>query len=194
LQNGNGLLNSESEKVLIVGLGNPGKKYEMTRHNLGQMVLSAFAQRCAFPFKKERSLKGEIAHGDLKGKKLYLLFPTTYMNLSGESVSKTIQFFKIPLKGVLVLSDDVALPFGTLRFRTKGSAGGHNGLKNIEEHLGTDEYQRLKLGVSEPIIGSLEDYVLAPFTKEEQEKIPEITTQAINFIEEWLFQEMKEHT
>lgn len=186
-------MNSESEKALIVGLGNPGKKYELTRHNFGQMVLSAFAESSSFSFKKERDLKGELAKGDWKEKKLFLLFPTTYVNLSGESVRKTMQFFKIPTEDVLILSDDVALPFGTLRFRVKGSAGGHNGLKDIEEQLGTQEYQRLKLGVSEPAVGYLEDYVLAPFTKEEQEKIPEITTQAINFIEEWLFQEMKEH-
>lgn len=186
-------MNSKSEKALIVGLGNPGKKYDKTRHNLGQMVLSALAQRCALSFKKERDLGGEIARGEWKGKKLFLLFPTTYMNLSGQTVRKTMQFFKIPLEDVLILSDDIALPFGTLRFRDKGSAGGHNGLKNIEEQLGTQEYQRLKLGVDEPTVGYLEDYVLAPFTKEEQEKIPEITIQAIKFIEEWLFQERKEH-
>lgn len=186
-------MDSESQKALIVGLGNPGKKYEMTRHNLGQMVLSAFAKRSSLSFNKERDLQGEIAKGDWKGKKLFLLFPTTYMNLSGQSVRKTMQFYKIQTEEVLILSDDVALPFGTLRFRKQGSAGGHNGLKNIEECLGTQEYHRLKLGIGQPSVGFLEDYVLAPFTKEEQEKIPEISTQAINFIEEWLFQEMKEH-
>lgn len=180
-------------EALIVGLGNPGKKYENTRHNLGQMVLFAFAEKYGLSFKKESDLKGEIAKGDVKGKKVVFLFPTTYMNLSGQAVKKTMSFYKIPQEKVLILSDDAALPFGTLRYREKGSAGGHNGLKNIEECLGNQDYQRLKLGIGEPLVGYLEDYVLAPFSKEEQEKIPEIATESIGFIEEWLFQEMKEH-
>ena len=186
-------MNSESKKALIVGLGNPGKKYDLSRHNLGQMVLSAFAEKHSLTFKKEGDLKGEIAKGSWKDGKIFLLFPTTYMNLSGTAVLKTMSFYKIPAEEVLILSDDAALPFGTLRFRKKGSAGGHNGLKSIEESLGTQEYQRLKFGIGQPEVGYLEDYVLMPFTKEEQEKIPEISTQAVSFIEEWLFQEMKEH-
>lgn len=186
-------MESERKSALIVGLGNPGKKYEMTRHNLGQMVLDAFAEKYQLSFKKESALKGELAKGTVKERKVFLLFPTTYMNLSGQAVQKTMDFFKLSKEEVLILSDDVALPFGTLRFREKGSSGGHNGLKDIEEKLGTQEYQRLRLGVGEPSVGYLEDYVLAPFTKDEQEKIPEVTTQAVTFIEEWLFQEMKEH-
>ena len=186
-------MESESKKALIVGLGNPGKKYESTRHNLGQMVLSAFADKYLLPFKKESTLRGEVAKGTVKEGKVFLLFPTTYMNLSGQAVRKTMDFFKLSREETLILSDDVALPFGTLRFREKGSAGGHNGLKDIEEKLGTQEYQRPRLGVGVPAVGYLEDYVLAPFTKEEQEKIPEILTQAVTFIEEWLFQEIKEH-
>ncbi|MCB1082365.1 MAG: aminoacyl-tRNA hydrolase [Chlamydiia bacterium] len=186
-------MESESQKVLIVGLGNPGKKYEKTRHNLGQMVLDAFAQKLSFSFKKERDLKGEVAKGMWKEKKVFLLFPTTYMNLSGEAVLKTMQFYKIELDRILILSDDVALPFGSLRYRKRGSSGGHNGLKDIERCLGTQDYHRLKLGIGEPALIPLDEYVLAPFTKEEQEKIPEMTTQALNLIEEWTFQEMKEH-
>jgi PTH1 family peptidyl-tRNA hydrolase len=186
-------MESERQRALIVGLGNPGKKYELTRHNLGQMVLSAFAAKHQWPFKKESMLKGDVAKGMVKEGKVFLLFPTTYMNLSGQAVRKTMDFFDLSRAETLILSDDVALPFGTLRFRERGSAGGHNGLKDIEEKLGTQEYQRLRLGVGEPSFGTLEDYVLAPFTKEEQEKIPEILTRAVTFIEEWLFQEMKEH-
>lgn len=168
-------------------------QYAFTRHNLGQMLLFSFARKHGFSFKKEKELKGEIAKGNWKEGKVFLLFPTTYMNLSGSAVRKTMNFYKITIDELLILSDDVALPFGTLRFRKKGSAGGHNGLKNIEESLGTNQYQRLKLGIGEPPFGCLEEYVLNPFTKEEQEKIPEITAQGIHFIEEWLFQEMKEH-
>ncbi len=187
------MINSASQKALIIGLGNPGMKYNSTRHNLGQLVLFSFARKHALFFKKERDVKGEVAKGNWKDGKVFLLFPTTYMNLSGQAVRKTMNFYKITIDEVLVLSDDVALPFGTLRFRRKGSAGGHNGLKSIEECLGTDAYQRLKLGIGEPSLGCLEDYVLKPFTNEEQKKIPEITTQGINFIEEWLFQEIKEN-
>ena len=186
-------MDSESQKALIVGLGNPGMRYASTRHNLGQMVLFSFAKKHALSFKKERDLKGEVAKGDWKAGKVFLLFPTTFMNLSGQAVRKTMSFYKITIDDVLILSDDAALPFGTLRFRKKGSAGGHNGLKSIEECLGINEYQRLKFGIGQPSATYLEDYVLKPFTKEEQEKIPEITAQGINFIEEWLFQEMKEH-
>ncbi|MCB1107376.1 MAG: aminoacyl-tRNA hydrolase [Chlamydiia bacterium] len=181
------------ERALIVGLGNPGKKYEMTRHNLGQMVLFAFASRHQLIFKKDRELQGEIAQGTVKDKRVSLLFPTTFMNLSGQAVRKAMDFYKIDREGILVISDDVDLPFGTLRLRDKGSAGGHNGLKDIEENLKSQDYKRLRLGIGKPLVGYLEDYVLAPFTKEEQEKIPEFTTQAIDVIEEWLFQEMKEH-
>lgn len=186
-------MDSESQKALIVGLGNPGKKYDSTRHNLGQKVLFAFAKKHSLSFKKESDLKGEIAKGNWKDGKIFLLFPTTYMNLSGKAVRKTMSFYKVATDEVLILSDDAALPFGTLRFRRRGSAGGHNGLKSIEECLGTKEYQRLKFGIGQAAVDYLEDYVLKPFTKEEQEKIPEIITQGVNFIEEWLFQEMKEH-
>lgn len=182
-------MDSVGRKMLIVGLGNPGKKYFFTRHNFGQMVLYAFAEKHHFSFKKERDFKGEIAKGNWKEGKLLLLFPTTYMNLSGRAVRKTVDFYKISLEDVLVISDDAALPFGTHRFKSKGSAGGHNGLKSIQECLGTSEYQRLKMGVGEPLIGYLEDYVLSPFTKEEQEKLPEMITQGVIYLEEWLSRE-----
>jgi len=184
-------MESESRKELIVGLGNPGKKYEFTRHNFGQMVLYAFAEKNHFSFKKEREFKGEVAKGTWKKGKIFLLFPTTYMNLSGQAVRKIVDFYKISLENILIISDDAALPFGNHRFRDKGSAGGHNGLKSIEESLGTQDYQRLKLGVGEPLVGFLEDYVLSPFTKEEQEKLPEMITQGVTFLEEWLSREPK---
>jgi peptidyl-tRNA hydrolase, PTH1 family len=184
-------MQSESKKALIVGLGNPGKKYAFTRHNFGQMVLYAFAEKHHFSFKKEREFKSEVAKGTWKEGKLFLLFPTTYMNLSGQAVRKTVDFYKISLEDILIISDDAALPFGTHRFRSSGSSGGHNGLKSIEEALGTQNYQRLKLGVGEPLVGFLEDYVLSPFTKEEQEKLPEMITQGVTFLEEWLSREPK---
>lgn len=177
---------SESKKKLIVGLGNPGEKYSLTRHNFGQMVLYAFAEKHHFSFKKARELKGEVANGMWNGEKLLLLFPMTYMNLSGESVRKTMGFYKIALEDLLVISDDVALSFGTFRDRERGSSGGHNGLKSIEENLNTPNYHRLRMGVGEPSVGFLEDYVLSFFTEEEQKKLPEIISQGVRFLEEWL--------
>jgi len=137
-------------------------------------------------FKKEREFKAEVAKGNWNEETLFLLFPTTYMNLSGLAVRKIVGFYKIPLENILIISDDAALPFGTHRLRETGSAGGHNGLKSIEQSLSTQDYNRLKMGVGEPSSGFLEDYVLAPFTKEEQEKLPELITQGVNYLEEWL--------
>ena len=184
-------MDRESDKRLVVGLGNPGKKYGMTRHNFGQMVLYAFAEKHHFLFKKERKFLGEISQGVWNKERLFLLFPTTYMNLSGRAVRKSVDFYKIPLERVLILSDDVALPFGSFRLRKRGSAGGHNGLKSVEEAVGTRDYSRLRLGVGEGEVGVLEEYVLAPFTKEEQEQLPKMIAQGVICLEEWLSVEQK---
>ena len=186
-------MEGNSREALIIGLGNPGKKYEHTRHNLGQRVLFSFAEKYQLSFKKQSVLKGKIARGIVKEKRVLLLFPITYINLSGQAVRNTIHFFKLSLEEILVLSDDIALPFGILRFRKKGRSGGHNGLKDIEDKLETQDYQRLRLGIGKGDIDCFKEHVLAPFTTEEKEKIPEIITQAVIFIEGWLFQKMKEH-
>ena len=181
-------MESKSRLALIVGLGNPGKEYENTRHNMGFQVLRAFAERYNWTFKKQRDFKGEFAHGSCKEKKVILLLPTTYMNLSGQSVRKVFDFYKFSLEDVLVVTDDVALPFGTLRFRERGSAGGHNGLKSIESQLGTQEYSRLRIGIGDREHGLLEDYVLSCFTKDEKEKLPAVIDEAVAFLEKWLEQ------
>lgn len=180
------------KKALIVGLGNPGEAYQKTRHNLGQMVLSAFAKKHQLSFKRERAVKGQLAKGEVGERRVFLLFPTTYMNLSGGAVIKALRFCNLSIKELLVLSDDSALPFGMLRYRPKGSSGGHNGLKDIAEKLGTQEYARLRLGIGEPSLISLERYVLQRFTEEEEKKIDEIAAEASCFIEEWLSREKEE--
>jgi len=180
----------ERRKELIVGLGNPGKRYLLTRHNLGQRVIYAFAEKHHFSFNKEREIKGAIAQGIWEDKTLFLLFPMTYMNLSGSAVYRTIEYYGIAVASTLVISDDIALPFGECRFKNRGSSGGHKGLKSIETSLQTQDYPRLKLGVGEPLVGFLEDYVLAPFTQEEQEKLPEIIAHGVSFLEEWLSREI----
>jgi len=179
------------KRELIVGLGNPGKKYHLTRHNLGQVVLCAFAEKYHFSFRKAREVKGEIAQKGWGEGALFLLFPTLYMNLSGRSVRSTMNFYAIALEDILIISDDVSLPLGTCRLRSEGSSGGHNGLKSIEEALNTRDYHRLRLGVGRPLQGGLEEYVLSPFAREEQEQLSEMVTRGVTLLEEWLSRELK---
>src|SRR5690606_11561813 len=144
------------------------------------------AEKQGWTFKKDRSLKGEVAGGNVEEGKLFLLLPTTYMNLSGEAVRKVLNFFKLDLSGLLIVADDISLDFGELRYRVKGSAGGHNGLKSIEAHLGTQEYERLRVGIGDRLSGLLEDHVLSPFTGEEKNQLPEVIKKGVQFLEEWL--------
>ena len=134
---------------LLVGLGNPGSKYESTRHNMGFLAVDGLARRKGFRFNKLRfrAWTGQWKVGD---QQVLVMKPQTYMNLSGESVGEAARFYKIPADHVLVISDDVSLPAGKLRIRAGGSAGGHNGLKNIIQHLGTDRFPRIKVGVGSP--------------------------------------------
>jgi PTH1 family peptidyl-tRNA hydrolase len=176
----------EVEKLLIVGLGNPGKKYEKTRHNLGAMVVRAFAEKREWRFKKKFRLKGEVAEGVEEGSRICLLLPTTYMNLSGESVVKVVKFYAIPLSHILIISDDVCLSFGTLRYREMGSSGGHNGLESIESCLGTRSYQRLRIGIGDRKEVFLEDFVLTPFTEEENKRLPGVIEEAGLFLKKWI--------
>lgn len=175
-----------SKSILIVGLGNPGKKYEMTRHNLGFMIVKAFAEKHGWAFKKERFLKGEVALGREDEAQIIMLLPDTYMNLSGQAVRKTVDFFKVALSDLIVVCDDIALDFGVIRYRDKGSSGGHKGLKDIEVQLGTQEYSRLRAGIGDRECGLLEDYVLSPFIEEEKIRLPEVIKEGVGFLEKWL--------
>lgn len=134
---------------LLVGLGNPGSKYESTRHNMGFLAVDGLARRKGFRFNKLR-FRAWTAEWMVNGEKVLVMKPQTYMNLSGESVGEAARFYKVPADHVLVISDDVSLPVGKLRIRKSGSAGGHNGLKNIIQHLGTDVFPRIKVGVGMP--------------------------------------------
>ena len=150
---------------LIVGLGNPGPKYEWTRHNVGFLVVDELAERANLPVQKLK-FKALTNTALIGGQSVLLMKPTTYMNLSGEAVGQAARFYKIPPERVLVISDDVALPQGKLRIRRSGSAGGHNGLKNIIAHLGSDQFPRVKVGVGgKPHPDSdMADWVLSKFT------------------------------
>ena len=159
-------------KYLIVGLGNIGAEYAETRHNIGFKVLDALAGVSNTLFTTARY--GDVAEVKHKGRTLVLLKPSTYMNLSGKAVRYWLDTEKIPRENLLVVSDDIALPFGTLRMRQKGSAGGHNGLKNIAELLGSEEFARMRFGVGGDFPrGHQIDYVLGEWTPEEREAMPQ---------------------
>ncbi len=173
---------------LIVGLGNPGSAYKETRHNVGFKVLEALSSQKGWAFRSDPNLKGRLAQGIIGKEQVKLLLPSTFMNRSGESVRACMEQFKVPLDRLMVVSDDVALPLGAIRLRSKGSAGGHNGLKNIEAHLGTQYYARLKIGVGSPNGLVLSDYVLEAFSLEERGAVKESVSQAICVLEMWVQQ------
>ncbi|MCB0737154.1 MAG: aminoacyl-tRNA hydrolase [Bacteroidetes bacterium] len=150
-------------KYLLVGLGNIGQEYELTKHNIGFIILDALAGASSFVFKGQRY--GDVATGRFKNKQVILLKPNTYMNLSGQAVRYWLQQEKIPLENLLVITDDLALPEGKLRLKGKGSDGGHNGLKNIQTLLNTQQYARLRFGIgSEFSKGQQVNYVLSPWS------------------------------
>jgi len=168
-------------KFLIVGLGNPGREYAETRHNAGFMVLDALAGASNIVFKTDRL--AEVAEMRYAGKSLVLVKPNTYMNLSGKAVRYWMDAFKIPHQHVLVITDDLALPLGTLRLRAKGSDGGHNGLKDIQAILGHTNYPRLRFGIgSEFSKGSQVDYVLGEFSQDEQSLLNETIQRSVDCI------------
>ena len=169
---------------LIVGLGNPGEKYERTRHNVGFLVVDALAERLGVPVQKlkHRALTNTVR---LAGQKALLMKPVTFMNLSGEAVGDAARFYKLPPERVLVISDDTALPLGKLRLRKGGSAGGHNGLKSIIQHLGTDQFPRLRVGVGEKPHPDYDmaDWVLGKFQGEDRKAIDAAVKRAADAVE-----------
>ncbi len=164
---------------LIVGLGNIGIEYADTRHNIGFMVLDAWAQASNIVFSSKRY--GYIAECRHRGQKIILLKPSTYMNLSGKAVNYWLQKEKIPIENLLVIVDDLALPLGTLRIRKQGSDGGHNGLKDISDVLGSISYTRLRLGIGDAFSkGRQVDYVLGSWTEQELKVLSEVFTKAVD--------------
>jgi peptidyl-tRNA hydrolase, PTH1 family len=154
--------------VLIVGLGNPGQEYAHTRHNAGFLAVDALAEALQEKWKTNTAAKAEVIETRYFDTKLVLAKPQTFMNLSGDAVAKLAQAFHIAVNDIWIVSDDVALPLGTLRIRTGGSAGGHNGLKSIIERLGSEGFVRFRIGVNEPPARvPLENYVVEKFTKTE---------------------------
>lgn len=167
---------------LIAGLGNIGEKYCFTRHNAGFMVLDKWAMDEGFSFREEKKLKCLLAKKDDK----IFIKPTTFMNLSGEAVRAVMDYYKINVKDILIIYDDIALDLGKIRFRANGSDGGHNGIKSIIQHVGTKDFDRLKVGIGpQPNIPS-ENYVLANFPKEQHEELKTVLKKSIEAVEFYL--------
>ncbi len=169
------------KKFLVVGLGNIGPKYHNTRHNIGFRILNALAQKEELSFETQKL--GDLTTYKFKGRTIILLKPSTYMNLSGKAVRYWLEKEKIPLENLLVITDDINLTFGTIRLKAKGSAGGHNGLKDIEAQLHTSKYCRFRFGVGAAFNkGRQVDYVLGEWNEEEETTMPERLEKAIALI------------
>lgn len=172
-------------KYLIVGLGNPGAKYENTRHNIGFKVVEEFAKMRDVQFSTQKH--GEVAEAKWKGRAVILLKPNTFMNLSGKAVNYWMKKENISTENLMVIVDDISLPFGVLRLKGKGSDAGHNGLKDIQRVLGTPKYARLKFGVGNDFYpGKQADYVLGEWKKNEALDLPERIDMSTNFIKDFV--------
>lgn len=168
---------------LVVGLGNPGDKYDGTRHNIGFETIDYISRKYNIDVTRVK-FKGVIGEGFIGGEKVILLKPTTYMNLSGESVREAMSFYKLTEEDIVIIYDDISLEVGKIRIREKGSAGGHNGIKSIISNINTDVFPRIKIGVGQPT-GDLVSHVLGRFSKEEAEdlkEVVEVSSKAVEII------------
>ena len=172
---------------LIVGLGNYPKEYEFNRHNIGFMSVDNFAQKYSADFKTEAKFKADVAAVNFSGEKVLLLKPLTFMNLSGEAVQKVAAFYKIDVKNILVVFDDISLDLGKFRFRSSGSDGGHNGIKSIIGMLSSDKFPRLKLGIGpQPSFMKSEKFVLQNFSQEQMLLLNKVVLTSVEAIEDYL--------
>ncbi|WP_449538331.1 aminoacyl-tRNA hydrolase [Ferdinandcohnia sp. Marseille-Q9671] len=171
---------------LIVGLGNPGRQYEDTRHNVGFKVIDELSIRLQISLDKAK-FNGVFGQGLVRGEKVLLLKPLTYMNLSGESIRPIMDYYDIVVDDILVVYDELDLPVGRIRLREKGSAGGHNGMKSIIQHIGTQEFKRIRIGIDRPKNGmKITDYVLGRFQEEESLGIKEAIQRSADAAEQWV--------
>jgi PTH1 family peptidyl-tRNA hydrolase len=181
-----------SDQYLIVGLGNPGSKYESTRHNVGFQALDLLAKKHGLSMGKLEH-RAMTASGSIAGQRVLLAKPQTFMNVSGDSVVPLAHFYKIPVERVLILCDDMDIPFGTLRIRKSGSSGGQNGMKHILQRFGTQEINRIRIGIGRPP-GRMDpaDYVLTPFKGDEAITAADLLERAVKAVEAWLTQGIEE--
>lgn len=169
---------------LIVGLGNPGREYQDTRHNIGFMVVDRYAQEKGITFSKEK-FGGIYTECIINNEKIIILKPMKYINLSGEVVSSFVSYYKISIDDILIISDDLDMPLGKIKLKTNSSSGGHNGLKNIEHCLGTKNYKRLKIGISNDKNLDTKDYVLGKFSKDDKKLIDSSVKKANDILDDY---------
>ncbi len=170
---------------MIVGLGNPGKKYEKTKHNIGFMVVDRLAAEHDAVFKKN-TFEAEVADYFVNGEKIILVKPTTFMNESGRSVGPLLTYFGVEVTELVVIVDDLDMDLGKLRLRQKGSAGGHNGLKSIIAHIGTQEFNRIKIGIGRPNGKTVVNHVLSTFSKEDESTIADSVARAAEAVDDFV--------
>ncbi|MBN1914374.1 MAG: aminoacyl-tRNA hydrolase [Parachlamydiales bacterium] len=176
------------KRVLIAGLGNPGKKYENTRHNIGFLVVQSLARRLGILWKEDPQLQGAVAKGTVGKRHVLLLMPNTYMNLSGEAVRKCQEYYKVDIDDMLIIIDDIHVPFGEMRLKKDSGTGGHKGLQSVSEHVRSQAYPRLRIGIGKEEDVLLVDYVLSRFSKEESQLLPEIIERSVDMVLLWLEQ------
>ena len=170
---------------LIVGLGNPGKEYANTRHNVGFLFLDFYLQEKNYDVSWEKKFDGLIYQTTINGEKVFFVKPQTYMNLSGECVSKVMNYYHIDVEDLLVISDDMDLNIGNFKLKSYGSCGGHNGLRNIEDLIHTSNYKRLKIGISKNTDINSKDYVLGSFSKEEKEILEDVFSKLVPVLDDY---------
>lgn len=170
---------------IIAGLGNPGPRYETTRHNVGFLVLDFLAEKLNIDFNKENHFSS-VAEGRISGEKILLMKPQTFMNLSGRAVQDAVSFYKIDLSDLLVIYDDMDLPAGRLRLKQRGSAGGHNGMNSIINHLSSQEISRIKVGIGRPDREKPANYVLMPFPDADWESVKTALEKGADAAELWI--------
>lgn len=172
---------------MIVGLGNIGTRYDGTRHNTGFMVVEQLALDYHLgAFKHAKNIEAVLASGVIDGEKVLLVKPTTFMNDSGRAVKPLMDYYKLGLKDLVVVNDDLDMPVGKVRLKTHGKSGGHNGLKSIIHYIGTDKFNRVKLGIDHPVHGTVVSHVLGKFTKEERPKFDAAVEKAEHALEDWI--------
>jgi PTH1 family peptidyl-tRNA hydrolase len=167
---------------LIAGLGNPGPKYLWTRHNAGFMVLDRFSHLAGIPLTR-KNFSGLYGEGDLRGERLLLLKPQTFMNLSGRSVAAALRFHKLSLQDMIVIHDDLDIPFGCIKLKEGGGHAGHNGLRSLTQELGSGDFIRLRIGIGRPSHGDMADYVLTNFAPEEMAGLPRLLDGVVDALE-----------
>lgn len=177
------------DKLVLVGLGNPGQEFDNTRHNIGFLIASEFVSRNGgASFKFDRKMQAELATVQVSSKTVTVVRPRTFMNNSGVATRAVLDYFKLPRAALLVVADDMSMELGRLRLRAKGSAGGHNGFRSIQKHLGDEGYARLKVGVGQPRDGASgwSSHVLGRFTRNETARLQDVVWDAMDILEEWV--------